>query len=68
MAKTMRAAVFVAKDRIELQERPVPIPGAGDAVIRITTTTICGTAVHILKVEHVVAPPPHPAGLAQHHG
>jgi len=54
--RTMKAAVFVAPGRIELQERPVPVAGAGEAVIRITTTTICGTDVHILKGEYPVAP------------
>jgi alcohol dehydrogenase len=54
--RTMKAAVFVAPGRIELQERPIPVAGAGEAVIRVTTTTICGTDVHILKGEYPVAP------------
>ena len=45
----MKAAVFVAPGRIELGEKPIPAVGANDALIRITTTTICGTDVHILK-------------------
>jgi threonine dehydrogenase-like Zn-dependent dehydrogenase len=53
---TMRAAVFVAPGRIELQERPVPAIGPTDALIRVTTTTICGTDVHILKGEYPVTP------------
>lgn len=53
---TMRAAVFVTPGRIELQERPVPEIGPTDALVRITTTTICGTDVHILKGEYPVAP------------
>ncbi|HSJ23756.1 MAG TPA: NAD(P)-dependent alcohol dehydrogenase [Longimicrobiales bacterium] len=52
--KTMRAAVFVKPGLIELQERPVPEIGAGEALVRITTTTICGTDVHILKGEYPV--------------
>lgn len=52
----MKAAVFVAPGRIVLEERPVPEIGAGDALIRVTTTTICGTDVHILKGEYPVAP------------
>jgi alcohol dehydrogenase len=54
--RTMRAAVFVAPGRIELQERPVPAVGPRDALLRVTTTTICGTDVHILKGEYPVAP------------
>jgi alcohol dehydrogenase len=54
--KTMKAAVFVAPGRIELQERPVPEIGAGEVLLKVTTTTICGTDVHILKGEYPVAP------------
>lgn len=52
--RTMRAAVFVRPDTIELQERPVPEIGAGEALVRVTTTTICGTDIHILKGEYPV--------------
>jgi threonine dehydrogenase-like Zn-dependent dehydrogenase len=51
----MRAAVFVEPGRIVVDEKPVPDVGALDALIRITTTTICGTDVHILKGEYPVA-------------
>lgn len=51
----MKAAVFVEKGRIVLEDKPIPSPGPLDAVIRITTTTICGTDVHILKGEYPVA-------------
>jgi len=51
---TMRAAVFVEPGRIELREKPVPDVGPTDALVRITTTTICGTDVHILKGEYPV--------------
>src|SRR5688500_10057105 len=54
--KTMRAAVFVEPGRIELREKPVPKPGPGEALVRVTTTTICGTDVHILKGEYPVKP------------
>jgi threonine dehydrogenase-like Zn-dependent dehydrogenase len=55
MAKTMKAAVFVGPNRIALQEKPIPEVGPLDALIRITTTTICGTDIHILKGEYPVA-------------
>ena len=51
----MRAAIFVEPGRIVLDEKPVPDIGPTDALIRITTTTICGTDVHILKGEYPVA-------------
>ncbi|HCN45118.1 MAG TPA: formaldehyde dehydrogenase, glutathione-independent [Pseudomonas sp.] len=52
---TMRAAVFVEPGRIELADKPIPEVGPTDALIRITTTTICGTDVHILKGEYPIA-------------
>jgi alcohol dehydrogenase len=51
----MKAAVFVEPGRIVLDEKPVPDVGPLDALIRITTTTICGTDIHILKGEYPVA-------------
>ena len=54
--RMMKAAVFVEPGRIALQERPVPEVGPRDALLRVTTTTICGTDVHILKGEYPVAP------------
>ncbi|ASJ73643.1 NAD(P)-dependent alcohol dehydrogenase [Granulosicoccus antarcticus] len=51
----MKALVFIEKDRIELEDKPIPDVGPNDALIRVTTTTICGTDVHILKGEYPVA-------------
>ncbi len=53
---TMRANVFLGPDRIEVREVPRPRAGVGEAVIRVTLTTICGTDVHILKGEYPVRP------------
>jgi threonine dehydrogenase-like Zn-dependent dehydrogenase len=50
----MRAAVFMGKGKIGLREVPRPEPGVGEALIRVTLTTICGTDVHILKGEYPV--------------
>ncbi len=55
MTAMMKAAVFVDKGRIELADKPIPDVGPNDALVRITTTTICGTDVHILKGEYPVA-------------
>ena len=54
MATTMRAAVFQGKGKIALREVPRPVPGVGQALIKVTLTTICGTDVHILKGEYPV--------------
>ena len=55
MTGKMRATVFVEPGRIELAEKPIPEVGPLDALVRITTTTICGTDIHILKGEYPVA-------------
>jgi len=55
MSSMMKAAVFIQPGRIELADKPIPDVGPNDALIRITTTTICGTDVHILKGEYPVA-------------
>lgn len=54
MPTMMKAAVFVEPGRIEIDDKPVPDIGPNDALLRITTTTICGTDVHILKGEYPV--------------
>jgi alcohol dehydrogenase len=56
LADTMRATVFHGPGDIRVEEVQRPHAGPGDAVIRITTTTICGTDVHIVKGEYPVRP------------
>lgn len=51
----MKAAVFVEPGRIVLDDKPLPDVGPLDALVKVTTTTICGTDVHILKGEYPVA-------------
>jgi alcohol dehydrogenase len=55
-AATMRAAVFHGPNDIRVEQVPRPEPGPGEALIRVTLTTICGTDVHILKGEYPVRP------------
>ena len=55
MSAMMKAAIFVEPGRIEIADKPIPDVGPNDALVRITTTTICGTDVHILKGEYPVA-------------
>lgn len=55
-ATTMKALVFRGPNRIGIEEVPIPKPGPGEAVVRVTLTTICGTDLHILKGEYPVKP------------
>jgi threonine dehydrogenase-like Zn-dependent dehydrogenase len=54
--QTMKAAVFKGPGRIVLDEKPVPKAGPGEALVKITTTTICGTDIHILTGKYPVEP------------
>jgi threonine dehydrogenase-like Zn-dependent dehydrogenase len=47
---TMKAVVFHGVNDIRVEDVPRPRPKAGEALIRITATTICGTDVHIVRV------------------
>ena len=53
---TMRATVFHAPQEFHVEEVDRPRPGPGEALIRVTLTTICGTDVHIVKGEYPVKP------------
>jgi threonine dehydrogenase-like Zn-dependent dehydrogenase len=54
--QTMKAVVFRGVNELRIEEVPKPVPRAGEAVIRIAATTICGTDVHIVKGEYAVKP------------
>jgi alcohol dehydrogenase len=56
MPETMRAAVFKDVRDIHIEEVPIPKSGPTDAIVKITTTTICGTDSHIWRGEYPVAP------------
>src|ERR1051325_5639167 len=53
---SMKATVFRGRNDIRVEEVARPRAGAGEAVIRITLTTICGTDLHILRGEYPVKP------------
>lgn len=47
---TMKALVYHGPGKRAWEEKPRPVlQDAGDAIVRISTTTICGTDLHILK-------------------
>src|SRR6478672_2578264 len=52
----MKATVFRGVNDIAIEEVPRPHPGFGEAVIRVTLTTICGTDLHIVRGEYPVKP------------
>ncbi len=47
---TMRALVKAKPEKgIWMQERPVPVPGHNDVLIKVIKSSICGTDLHIYK-------------------
>ena len=52
----MRANVFRGVNNIRVEEVERPHAGVGEAVIRVTLTTICGTDLHIVRGEYPVKP------------
>jgi threonine dehydrogenase-like Zn-dependent dehydrogenase len=52
----MKANVFHGKSNIRVEEVAKPRAGVGEAVIRVTLTTICGTDLHIVRGEYPVRP------------
>jgi threonine dehydrogenase-like Zn-dependent dehydrogenase len=53
---TMKANVFHGPGNFGVEPKPIPRTGAGEAVIRVRLTTICGTDIHIVKGEYPVRP------------
>lgn len=54
--RTMLANVFRCAGEFGIEEVERPRAGPGEAVIRVTLTTICGTDLHIVRGEYPVRP------------
>ncbi|HEY1863504.1 MAG TPA: zinc-dependent alcohol dehydrogenase family protein [Roseiarcus sp.] len=62
----MKALVYHGPGKKALEDRPIPkIRDAGDAIVKITHTTICGTDLHILKGD---VPTCEPGRILGHEG
>jgi 2-desacetyl-2-hydroxyethyl bacteriochlorophyllide A dehydrogenase len=47
----MRAVVFHAPGELAIEERPDPVPGPREVVVRVEAVGICGTDLHVLDGE-----------------
>ena len=56
IVSTMKALVFRGTGQIGIEQVPITKPGPGEAVIRVTLTTISGTDLHNLRGEYPVKP------------
>lgn len=45
---TMRAAVYRGPGELALEERPVPVPGSGEALVAVSHCGVCGTDLHLV--------------------
>lgn len=52
----MKALVFHGPDDIRIENVPKPEPAAGEVVVKVTLSTICGTDIHILSGGYPVKP------------
>lgn len=50
----MKAVIYRGTRQPVLEYKPIPKAGPNEVVIRTTSTTICGTDIHILHKEHPV--------------
>jgi alcohol dehydrogenase len=55
-SENMRANIFRGVNQFGVEEIEQPRAGTGEAVIRVTLTTICGTDLHIVRGEYPVQP------------
>lgn len=44
----MRAAVYLEKGRVEVQQRPLPALGRRDVLLRVSHCGVCGTDLHLV--------------------
>lgn len=55
--KTMKAAVLFAPRDLRIVEKPVPVPGPGEVLIKVACCAICGTDLHITDTPFPGQPP-----------
>jgi 2-desacetyl-2-hydroxyethyl bacteriochlorophyllide A dehydrogenase len=48
----MKAIQIIQPGKYRLVEKPTPVPGTGDVLIKIAVTGICGTDIHIFNGEY----------------
>jgi L-iditol 2-dehydrogenase len=46
---TMRASLLLGQQSLAIEERPVPIPGADEVLIRVAAVGVCGSDVHYYR-------------------
>ena len=53
MARTMKGALLPGNSTVAMREFPVPEPGHGEVLIRVKSSTICGSDIRAIYREHL---------------
>jgi threonine dehydrogenase-like Zn-dependent dehydrogenase len=51
--KTMRGAILPGNSTVELKQFPIPSPGHGEVLIKMKSSTICGSDIRCIYHEHL---------------
>jgi L-iditol 2-dehydrogenase len=54
----MKQAVMTRPGQIEIREKPVPVPGPGEVLLRIQRIGVCGSDIHVYHGKHPLTPYP----------
>lgn len=54
---TMRAVIFNGVNRVRMEDMPVPVPGPGEACLKVALAGVCATDRHIVSGHFAVRPP-----------
>jgi len=64
--KKMEAVILTAPGKLEVGEVETPVPGLGEVLVRVESTTICGTDIEIIRGTHVPRWPPRFPAILGH--
>jgi 2-desacetyl-2-hydroxyethyl bacteriochlorophyllide A dehydrogenase len=56
--RTMRAAVIMGPGELRVMEKPVPVPGPGEVLVRVEAASLCGTDLKIRSGAFFPSQPP----------
>jgi 2-desacetyl-2-hydroxyethyl bacteriochlorophyllide A dehydrogenase len=56
--RTMRSAVIFGPDDLRVVQKPVPVPGVGEVLVRVEAASLCGTDLKIRAGSFFPAQPP----------
>jgi L-iditol 2-dehydrogenase len=54
----MKKAVLVKEKTFEVEEKPLPVPGYGEVLIKVNACGVCGSDLHMFHGNHPVLRPP----------